>query len=182
MTCMFKLQYSASAFASAQVRHFLGEFEPETTPATDKTLFCCRMTSKYILWRRVFEYLRKRHIGRRKYPHNEVLLECDNARIQGASFPEKLFWKFLLIKMENKMQNRLIALGLLAGLLGAGSAHADVGVAAGGGTTGAGLYLSVPVLTRLNARIGVNSLNYSYSGSTSDMKYDFKMKLQTCLS
>jgi hypothetical protein len=81
--------------------------------------------------------------------------------------------------MENKMQNRLIALGLLAALLGAGSAHADVGVAAGGGTTGAGLYLSVPVLTRLNARVGVNSLNYSYSGHTSDMNYDFKLKLQT---
>jgi hypothetical protein len=87
--------------------------------------------------------------------------------------------KFLLIKMENKMKNRLIALGLVGALLGMGSAHADVGVAAGGGTTGAGLHLSVPVLNSLNARIGVNVLNYSYSGSTTDMDYDFKLKLQT---
>ncbi|HEV7619991.1 MAG TPA: hypothetical protein VGO51_18005, partial [Burkholderiaceae bacterium] len=98
---------------------------------------------------------------------------------KGASFLGKLFWTFLLIKMENKMQNRLIALGMLTALLGAGSAYADVGVAAGGGTTGAGLHLSVPILTRLNARVGVNALNYSYSGSTTDMNYDFKLKLQT---
>jgi hypothetical protein len=116
---------------------------------------------------------------RRKYPRNEVLLERDNARIRGGFLSGKVILDVFFIKMENKMQNRLIALGLLAALLGAGSAHADVGVAAGGGTTGAGLYLSVPVLTRLNARVGVNALNYSYSGHTKDMDYDFKLKLQT---
>jgi hypothetical protein len=31
----------------------------------------------------------------------------------------------------------------------------------------------------LNARVGVNALNYSYSGHTTDMNYDFKLKLQT---
>jgi hypothetical protein len=126
----------------------------------------------------------------KQYSHKRVLADA-NIRVmrffwsaitsgfKGASFLGKLFWTFLLIKMENKMQNRLIALGMLTALLGAGSAYADVGVAAGGGTTGAGLHLSVPVLTRLNARVGVNALNYSYSGHTTDMNYDFKLKLQT---
>lgn len=56
---------------------------------------------------------------------------------------------------------------------------ADVGVSAELGTTGIGAHISVPVQKQLNARFGVNAFNYSYDGSTSDVTYDFKLKLQT---
>jgi hypothetical protein len=52
-----------------------------------------------------------------------------------------------------------------------------VGVSADIGTTGFGLHLSAPLQENLNARIGVNYLHYSYTGNTSDVDYDFKLKL-----
>jgi hypothetical protein len=42
-----------------------------------------------------------------------------------------------------------------------------------------GVHLSVPVQPNVNARFGVNAMNYSYSDNTSDVDYDFKLKLQT---
>lgn len=37
----------------------------------------------------------------------------------------------------------------------------------------------MPLQPNLNARFGVNALSYSYDGSTSDVNYDFKLKLRT---
>jgi opacity protein-like surface antigen len=68
-------------------------------------------------------------------------------------------------------------LTLVAAMLLASSAQADVGVSADIGTTGFGLHLSAPLQENLNARIGVNYLHYSYTGNTSDVDYDFKLKL-----
>ncbi|WP_245844771.1 hypothetical protein [Noviherbaspirillum humi] len=70
------------------------------------------------------------------------------------------------------------ALALSLALLAAGSAQA-VGLSAELGTTGLGAHLSVPLQENLNARFGVNALNYSFDGSTSNVNYDFKLKLQT---
>ncbi len=47
------------------------------------------------------------------------------------------------------------------------------------GTTGVGLHLTVPAMENVNARLGFNYLDYSRSGSTSDVDYDIKMKLGT---
>lgn len=77
------------------------------------------------------------------------------------------------------MKNGLIVCGLVAGMFAAGSAQAEVGVTGNLGTTGLGVHLSVPVNPSLNARFGVNAFNYSYKGNTSDVDYDFKLKLQT---
>ncbi|WP_317205908.1 hypothetical protein [Janthinobacterium sp.] len=68
---------------------------------------------------------------------------------------------------------------MFAGLLGAGFAQAGVGVTADLGTTGVGAHLSVPLQANLNVRVGINYLNYSYNSSTSDVEYDFKLKLRT---
>ncbi len=78
------------------------------------------------------------------------------------------------------MKNNFAAAGLMiAGLFLAGAVQAEVGLTGGVGTTGLGLRLTVPVQTNLNARVGFGYLNYSYTGNTSDVNYDFKMKLQT---
>ncbi len=78
----------------------------------------------------------------------------------------------------NSTKNRtMTAIALAAAMLLANSAQADVGVSADIGTTGFGLHLSAPLQESLNARIGVNYLHYSYSGNTSDVDYDFKLKL-----
>jgi hypothetical protein len=47
------------------------------------------------------------------------------------------------------------------------------------GTTGLGLHFTTPLAARLNGRIGLNVANFSYAASTSDMDYDFKLKLKT---
>jgi len=56
---------------------------------------------------------------------------------------------------------------------------ADVGLSADIGTLGAGLHLSTPIQPDLNVRVGFNAYNYTYSGSTSEVNYDFKLKLQS---
>jgi hypothetical protein len=62
----------------------------------------------------------------------------------------------------------------------AGSAQArDVAATVDLGTTGLGLHLSTPLAAKLNGRIGVNIANTSYEGNTSDLGYDFKLKLKT---
>ena len=72
---------------------------------------------------------------------------------------------------------------LFAALAAAHTAHAaaaaEVAATADIGTTGFGLHLSTPLATNLNARIGINVANYSYDGNTSDVDYDFKLKLAT---
>jgi len=77
------------------------------------------------------------------------------------------------------MNKKIACASLFAGLSLAGIAHAQVGVTGSLGTTGIGAHLSVPVMPQLNARFGVNALRYSYDGSTSDLDYDFKLKLRT---
>ncbi len=69
---------------------------------------------------------------------------------------------------------------MLAGLLTMSAAQAaDVGLSATLGSLGAGLQLAVPVQQDLNVRVGFNAYNYTYSGSTTEVNYDFKLKLQT---
>jgi hypothetical protein len=70
--------------------------------------------------------------------------------------------------------------GVLALVLASGTASAtDVGVTGDVGTTGVGLHFSVPVVQSVNARLGVNYLDYSYTGNTHNVNYEFKMKLNT---
>ena len=62
----------------------------------------------------------------------------------------------------------------------AGSAQArDLAATVDLGSTGLGLHISTPLAARLNGRVGLNIANYSYEGSTSDLDYDFKLKLKT---
>lgn len=77
------------------------------------------------------------------------------------------------------MNNKIATFGLVAGMLLATSVQAQVGVTTDIGTTGFGVRLSVPVQENLNARIGFNYLNYSYSDNTRDVDYDLKLKLKS---
>jgi opacity protein-like surface antigen len=76
------------------------------------------------------------------------------------------------------MKKTLLALALIAGFSCAANAT-DIGVTADIGTTGVGIHASYPIKPNLNARIGLNYLNYDRSGSTSDADYNFKLKMQT---
>lgn len=76
--------------------------------------------------------------------------------------------------------NKKIALAyLLAGLSIASTANAEVGITGSLGTTGLGAHVSIPIQPQLNARLGINALRYNYDGSTSDLDYDFELKLRT---
>jgi len=77
------------------------------------------------------------------------------------------------------MKIKLIVSALIVGLLGAGYAQAEVAVTGDLGSTGLGAHISVPIQPNLNARFGLNYLNYSYSSSTTDVDYDYKLKLNT---
>lgn len=67
---------------------------------------------------------------------------------------------------------------LVAGLATAHCAHArDFGTSIDLGTTGLGLHVTTALTPKLNARVGANLANYAYEGSTSDVDYDFKLKL-----
>lgn len=69
---------------------------------------------------------------------------------------------------------------LLVALATAHAAHAgEIATTIGLGTTGLGLHLTTPLTAQLNARVGLNYANYSSSGNTSDVQYDFKLKLAT---
>ena len=84
--------------------------------------------------------------------------------------------------MKKKMMG-ICFVGFFAALLTAGAASAtdmgDMGVSAEVGTTGAGAHFSVPLQQNLNARFGFGYLTYTHDGSTTDMDYRFKLKLQT---
>jgi hypothetical protein len=67
---------------------------------------------------------------------------------------------------------------LLAALL-PGIAAADIGVGLKLSTLGYGAELSTPLSESWNARLGINQFTYSNTGTTSDVDYDVKLKLQT---
>lgn len=72
------------------------------------------------------------------------------------------------------------ALALAASaLLALPAQAADFGVSAQLGTTGVGLHLSTAIAENVNARVGVNFLNYNRSASTSGVNYDASLRLQT---
>lgn len=75
------------------------------------------------------------------------------------------------------MRMTSLPLLLVVGAFASVASAADFGI--GLGTTGLGLQLSVPVQSKLNARFGVDYLNYSFDTSTSDVTYDSKLKLRT---
>ena len=79
------------------------------------------------------------------------------------------------------MKKTLLAISIVAAqaAMPATSNAANVGVSADIGTTGLGVHVTVPAMENVNARFGLNYLDYSYSGSTSKVDYDFKMKLNT---
>jgi hypothetical protein len=79
------------------------------------------------------------------------------------------------------MNRSILALSLSCAFAGvAASANAaDVGVTLDAGTTGAGLHLVFAMPMDLNARVGVNALNFSFAKSSSQLDYDFALKLQT---
>lgn len=69
---------------------------------------------------------------------------------------------------------------LFVALAASNSAQArDVAATVGLGTTGLGLHVSTPLADKLNARVGLNFASYSYDGNTTDVQYDFKLKLAT---
>ena len=61
----------------------------------------------------------------------------------------------------------------------AAAQSSNVGVSGEVGTLGAGIHLSLPVQNNLNARLGLSGYHYDYTDNTSDVNYDFKLKLQT---
>jgi hypothetical protein len=78
------------------------------------------------------------------------------------------------------MKVKVLASLLVVGSLAATSASAaDIGASLDVGTSGLGVHLSTPLASQLNARVGVNYASYKYSGNTSDVDYDFKLKLAT---
>jgi hypothetical protein len=78
------------------------------------------------------------------------------------------------------MKTTILVSLLFAGLAAANLASAaDIGTSVDLGTTGLGLHGTTPLAAQLNARFGVNFASYSYDGNTSDVEYDFKLKLAT---
>lgn len=79
------------------------------------------------------------------------------------------------------MKKSVLALTLSCALAGvANSANAaDVSVTVDAGTTGVGLHLVFATQMDLNARVGVNTLNFNYARSSSRVDYDFGLRLQT---
>lgn len=78
------------------------------------------------------------------------------------------------------MKKNLVASGFIASLFTiADAAQADTGVTLEAGTAGAGVHLSMALQERLNIRLGLNYLNYNFTGNTTDADYDLDMKLQT---
>jgi hypothetical protein len=66
-----------------------------------------------------------------------------------------------------------------AALLLSVSAQAQVGIAAGLGTQGAGVHLVVPMESYLNGRFGGNYFKHDYDKTSGSVNYDIKAKLET---
>ena len=58
-------------------------------------------------------------------------------------------------------------------------AHAEGGMTLQLGSSGIGVHAVVPVAEKVQARAGINALNYSYDGNTSDVSYNLNLKLKT---
>jgi hypothetical protein len=61
----------------------------------------------------------------------------------------------------------------------ANAAHAQIGITADLGSTGAGFHVVVPMETNLNGRFGANYMQYNTDKTSNGVKYDLKGKLQT---
>src|SRR3569833_2221408 len=77
------------------------------------------------------------------------------------------------------MKKSLFALAILGAFTASAAQAADSGATAELGTTGIGAHIVVPVNEQLNARFGINALNYNYSTTANSTDYDFKLRLQT---
>jgi len=77
------------------------------------------------------------------------------------------------------LKKQYSAIAIAAGLLCTNYAQAETGVTADLGTTGIGAHVSIPLESKLNARFGLNYLSHAYSGDTSNVNYDFTLKLKT---
>jgi hypothetical protein len=77
-----------------------------------------------------------------------------------------------------KLKHHVVLMGITAALVATG-AQAQTALSADIGTTGLGVHVSMPLKDNLNARFGLNGMNYKFSGETSDVDYDFKLKLRT---
>jgi hypothetical protein len=89
-----------------------------------------------------------------------------------SDYSLRVYRKFILKKT-------FAILGLIAGLVTAAAAHADIGMTGELGSTGIGAHATVPLKPNLNARFGANYLGFTHSGSTTDLDYDFKVKSNT---
>ena len=67
----------------------------------------------------------------------------------------------------------------LACLASGAAGASDMGVSVDLGSPGLGAHMVVALKTGLNARIGINALDYSYSSTPSNTSYDLKLKLRT---
>lgn len=73
-----------------------------------------------------------------------------------------------------------LLLMLMATLTGAAFAQtSSVAASLDAGTLGFGAHVSVPLRPALNLRLGVSGYHYDFSSSTSDVDYNFRLKLQT---
>ena len=73
-----------------------------------------------------------------------------------------------------------IVSAVLVAFAASNAAHAaDLAATVDLGSTGFGLHLTTPLAAQLNARVGLNYANYSSDGNTTDVQYDFKLKLAT---
>lgn len=77
------------------------------------------------------------------------------------------------------MNKKIASACLLACLSITSAARAEIGITGSLGTTGLGAHVHIPIQPQLNARLGINALRYNFDGSTSDLDYDFKLKLRT---
>ncbi len=68
---------------------------------------------------------------------------------------------------------------IVATLLLAGSAQAQIGVTADIGTTGVGAHLVIPMEKTLNGRFGANYFTRTYDETANTVNYKMKAKLQT---
>ncbi|MDP9109247.1 MAG: hypothetical protein M3N23_09280 [Pseudomonadota bacterium] len=76
----------------------------------------------------------------------------------------------------------LVAQSLAAFLLGQFAISAcatDLSLTADLGSTGLGMHLTTPMQPSLNGRFGLNYAKYKYNTSTSNVNYDFNLKLNT---
>ena len=78
------------------------------------------------------------------------------------------------------MKKTLTTLAVVAGLITAVQARAEVGVTGNLGSTGVGAHATVPLTSTLNARLGANYLGYTHRFSTTGLTgMDYELKLKT---